>query len=250
MKKIITLSLAVASFTFASAQIKNDRGTFTKPAAKEVAIETKMAVDFNGNGWFSLSDGILGDLRSTIYPGIFGDPTTTVAAPSLSGASVKVRRFKSDKVAERFTANLSFGNNKTNNAGNAEGKDYSKTSFGLSLSYGKEKHFAGAERLSTYIGWDVTAGVYTAARKDQAGTTTPMTKWSQTSFGLGLQGVTGMDYYVVPKVYLGVELNYGLNYGHAGKLNVTGDAGTAHETASSITFTPAMAGSFRMGYRF
>ena len=242
MKKIITLSLAVASFTFASAQIKNDRGTFTKPAAKEVAIETKMAVDFNGGGWFSLSDGILGTLSSAV--------SSTLEAPSVSGASVKVRRFKSDKVAERFSANLSFGNNKTNNEANSDGSDHSKTRFGLSLSYGKEKHFAGAERLSTYIGWDVTAGVFSASRKDQASNAAPMTKSSQTCFGFGVQGVTGMDYYVIPKVYLGVELNYGLNYAHTGKLNTTGDAGSTPETKSSINFTPKMGASFRMGYRF
>ena len=242
MKKIITLSLAVASFTFASAQIKNDKGTFTKPAAKEVAIETKMAVDFNGGGWFSLSDGILGDLNDLINSDIY--------TPEVSGASIKVRRFKSEKRAERFTANLSFSNEKVNNLNNVEAADFSATSFGLSLSYGQEKHFAGAERLSTYIGWDVTAGVFSASNKSQVSSASAMTKASQSSFGLGVQGVTGMDYYVLPKVYLGVELNYGLNYAHAGKLNVTGDAGTAHETSSSITFTPKMGGSFRMGYRF
>ncbi len=243
MKKIITLSLAVASFTFANAQIKNDRGTFTKPAAKEVAIETKMAVDFNGGGWFSLSDGILGTLNNAI--------SSKLSVPSVSGASVKVRRFKSEKVVERFTANLSFNNTKRNNIHGTEGFDSSKTAFGLSLSYGREKHFAGAERLSTYIGWDVTAGVFTASNKSQASSAqTDLRKSSQSAFGIGVQAVTGMDYYVLPKVYLGVELNYGLNYGHAGKLNEINDAGQPHETGSSITFTPAMGGSFRMGYRF
>jgi len=66
MKKSLFLLFASFSFVAANAQIKNDKGTFTKPTANEVAIETQTTINLNGGGWFQLTNGPLSLLSSSV----------------------------------------------------------------------------------------------------------------------------------------------------------------------------------------
>ena len=245
MKKVLLVSFLASASLGSFAQIKNDKGTFTKPGKGDIAVETQMYINTTGGSWFSLSDGFLGGLSSAINPDNFD------YVPATSGGSIKVRRFTSDKCAQRFSANLSVGTAAVKNVDDVDGDNFNASAIGLALSFGQEKHFSGAERLSTYIGWDASFGVYSLTNKDTY--TGGSAKVSQTAFGIGVKGVTGMDYYIIPKVYLGVELGYGLQFNSLGKLNETVSPGpnpTNAETASTISFTPSIAGAFRLGYRF
>jgi hypothetical protein len=222
MKKLLIMSVCVMAATFSFAQIKNDKGTFTKPMKGDWAFETEMAINTSGGSFIKLNDPFLGNLASGM----------TLPSGNSGGAMLKARKFKSAKVAERYLLNVSFSSMNTKTTGATT----TGTEFGVALGYGREKHFAGAERLSTYIGWEVLAGLDNISNK--AGSTT-----TQTGFGVAVQGLTGMDYYIVPKVYLGVELGWGIGFNSYGK--VTG--GTT--TSSSFSVAPLVVPVFRLGYR-
>ena len=248
MKKSLFLLFASFSFVAANAQIKNDKGTFTKPTANEVAIETQTTINLNGGGWFQLTNGPLSLLSSSVNSSLqsaVGDENE-LNLPGLTGASLKLRKFQSDKKAHRVTANLSIGNNAINNLDDEDGDKLSSTAIGFAVSYGQERHFSGAERLSTYIGWDATLGIYNASAKATLGSQTD--KISQSAFGIGAAAVTGMDYYILPKVYLGVELSYGVQFGSLGVIKTSDINGKQKQ--SSLTLTPNMGAQFRLGYRF
>ncbi|MBU6158600.1 MAG: hypothetical protein KGP35_06165 [Bacteroidetes bacterium] len=237
MKKSLFLLFASFSIAAANAQIKNDKGTFTKPSAGEYAIETQATPNVTGGGWFLLNPVALPGLSTlNVVPG------GIIAPAGVLGGTVKVRKFKSDKLAERATLNLSVGNASQKNQPGAAGLiTTSQTAIGLVASYGKEKHFVGAERLSTYIGWDAMIGVYNISNNNGASI-------SQTNFGVGGQVVSGIDYYVLPKVYLGLELNYGLGIVSRGTTALPAPGGSVGG-GSNISLNPNLGGIFRLGYR-
>jgi hypothetical protein len=238
MKKSLFLLFASFSFAAANAQIKNDKGTFTKPSAGEYAIETQATPNVTGGGWFVLNPVGLPGL-STLNAGV-----GLIAPAGVLGGTIKVRKFKSDKSADRATLNLSVGNASQKNIPNPAGAGVittSQTAIGLVASYGKEKHFTGAERLSTYIGWDAMIGVYNISNNNGASI-------SQTNFGIGGQVVSGIDYYVIPKVYLGLELNYGLGIVSRGTTALPAPGGSVGG-GSNISLNPNIGGILRLGYR-
>lgn len=136
------------------------------------------------------------------------------------------------------------------------------------LKLGIEKHFAGAERLSTYAGADLLIDFRGANYKKTNNTTTkevdgeatfPANAPSNvagntynkgTGFGLGL--FTGADYYITKKVFLGVEAGINLMTGKdkdvttsmTGMPNVT----TAGNKASGIS--TQVVGGVRIGFQF
>ncbi len=56
------LSIAVASVGFASAQIKNDKGTFTKPTTGSTIVEINFSPDLTGSGAIFSLPSISNDL--------------------------------------------------------------------------------------------------------------------------------------------------------------------------------------------
>jgi len=242
MKKITLLSLTVLAISISFGQIKNDKGTFTKPGKGEYVFETQMRADITGAGaLFSLNDGFLANLSAgmnseTVFGGLF---MSKAYYPML-----KVRKFKSNNSSERYGLNLSYSTKSDKD--NTNDLSAKNTDFGFAVSYGLEKHFSGAERLSTYIGADATLGMTMISSKITSGTITE--KSSQSAFGIGLKGFTGMDYYFIPKVYLGIELGYGIGFNSYGKTKLgSTDDGT---TSSDFTLTPFVSPTFRLGYRF
>jgi len=256
MKNFFTLCVAFASLTSANAQIKNDKGTFTKPGAGEWVFETQMRVDATGGALFSLNDAFLSNLSSGMSSDLVGDNFTSKNYFPM----LKIRKFKSDKSVQRFGMNLSYSNNSTKvteldpitNANVTSTDKYSD--LGLAVSYGVEKHFNGAERLSTYVGLDATIGFNNISHKyTEPGNSD---KQSQFGFGLGVKAFTGMDYYFIPKVYLGIELGYGLGFNTYGKVKYSttpsnvGDPKDNGTTSNGLTLTPFVSPTFRLGYRF
>ncbi|MEO8148278.1 MAG: hypothetical protein ABI723_11600 [Bacteroidia bacterium] len=113
--------------------------------------------------------------------------------------------------------------------------DRSDKTFSFSIRPGYEKHFAGTERLSPYIGAEIiftmsntksevdsiTLGNYSIAYDDTSSlkyvpaayTTQTLTQKSgSTTFGINL--IAGFDYYIAKNLSLGAELNFG--YYHTG----------------------------------
>ena len=188
MKKVLFSAAALLAFGFANAQdIKTDAGTFTKPKSGTYIMEASMTPNVTGGGIFSL-------------PSLNRD---------LGLLGIKVRNFSSDSKAIRMGANLSVLNS---------GEDNVDTEFTVGASIGVEHHMKGAERLSTYWGYEGNVGYVSS------------------------NAFTGFDYYIMPKIYLGVEVSYGLAV-----TNTTPDGG---DGVTKIQLAPGITPSFRMGWQF
>ena len=154
-----------------------------KPSKGAWAFEINTNLNFNGSNIFSLNDGLLQNIFDKI-----DENGTGVAYPL-----IKCRRFVSNSVAERYLVNVTLGS--TSESGSTQ-----TTSMGFSIGYGREKHFKGTNRLSPYLGWDLSVAYASIfAGNNVAG------------FGLGMRGLTGMDYYFAQNLYLGIEFGLGLN---------------------------------------
>ena len=183
MKKLL-LFTALASFSFASAQVTTNAGTFNKPAEGDTAFEMQFMPNLDGAAMFADA-----------------------------GATVTMRKFESATKAVRWSASLDV------NGSDAEDSD---AVWNLGLGYGIENHFAGAERLSTYWGYggNVSVGSGEAGQDDEGNAVD-----AETSFGVGAGVFLGADYYIMPKVYVGVEMGYGLSISSGSDLMTYGLSG-------------------------
>ncbi|HSZ71798.1 MAG TPA: BT1926 family outer membrane beta-barrel protein [Cytophagaceae bacterium] len=255
MKKVI-LSLAVVSAslftTVASAQISNDKGTFTKPVAGNVLVELQVSPNLAAGSAFSLNDPLLVNLSNGLdYTNLTSTGTTQDFA-NLSSVvpALKGRYFLSDNSALRVQLGMILSSQSIKNSP-ASGPSTKETigRNGFDLIVGYEKHFSGAERLSTYAGADIMFGMVGAKSKVDNGTTTLTAK--QSSIGFGLRAVTGFDYYFIPKVYLGAELGLGLSYNNYGNVKRSGGALTDITTKTgNFSITPFLTPAIRLGYNF
>jgi hypothetical protein len=202
MRKIIFTAAAVLAFGWSNAQIKTDAGTFTKPTTGSLQIELSFAPSLTG------------------APSMF-------SLPSFYGSEipgVKVRKFISENKAIRYTGNVSIINS---------GDKGASTGFTMAAGIGVENHLKGAERLSTFWGYEGNIGF------QNSDATSELPK--QTQFGLSTQVFTGFDYYIMPNIYLGCEINYGIAI-----LNTkpSGSSGT-----TSFKIQPNVLPAFRLGWR-
>lgn len=212
MKKIIMIALVAFAFTQGNAQIKTDAGTFTKPVKGTTIVEASLTPDIVGGGIFSL-------------PRINSD---------LGLVGIKVRRFDSEKRALRMSANLAVLDS------GEEGRD---TDFAIGLSLGREHHMTGAERLSTYWGYEANVGYVSSTEEAEIWEEweTPVVEQT-TRVGVGVNAFTGFDYYVMPKIYLGVEIGYGIALTNTDREN--------SDSVTRIQLSPSISPSFRLGWQF
>jgi hypothetical protein len=258
MKKLKKMLMAATlglmlTVTANSQDIKNDRGTFTKPKEGDITVESQFAPNLTGTTIFSLNEPILQNLFNGLNRDAVGG--TDVGNTTATFPLLRFRKFKSTTFAWRALFNLSYSKNTQRGEVN-DSTDYKRTNgeLGFGAGFGFEKHLIGAERLSTYIGTDaqIAYGQYTYREVyDETA------KHGQSGFAFGLRGFTGMDYYIMPKIYLGVEIGYGFSlntYGivrHSGTDPVTGgDLENETDRSSNMLFTPFISPSFRFGWRF
>ena len=205
MKKAL-LFLVFGISLSASAQIKTDAGTFEKPKAKDFLWE----INFSPN----LGPDLSGEA------GLFSLP---FLAQGSDIVVLKGRKFLSDNSVLRGLANLSIQN------------DGNNTDMTFALGAGLEKHSMGRERLSAYWGYGGGFGFKTDNEGSDNSTYTETT----VAFSMGL--FSGFDYYIMPDVYLGIELNYGFGFN-----SVTPEGS---EAITSIALSPGVTPSFRLGWR-
>jgi hypothetical protein len=209
MKKIILSVFALFAFGAIQAQeIKTDAGTFTKPTTGTYIMEATLTPDITGGGIFSL-------------PSLNSD---------LGMLGVKVRKFSSETKALRMGANLTVMNS---------GEENVDTEFSVGVSLGVEHHLGGAERLSTYWGYEANLG-YVSSNGDMF--IDEFGEGKTTKFGFGANVFTGFDYYIMPKIYLGAEVSYGLAV-----TNTKPDGG---DGVTKIQLAPSITPSFRIGWQF
>jgi hypothetical protein len=171
MKKVLLTIAAVAFITVANAQIKTNAGTFNKPVKGDILTEFTFTPNFSGESQFT-SNGI------------------------------KLRKFISDDRATRYAINLGFANE-------AFGDEEKMGGFDFSISLGRENHLKGAERLSTFWGYEGLIGFGSVSSKEKVNN-----NWrdvdKMNTFSVGARTFAGADYYFIPNVYLGAEISYGL----------------------------------------
>jgi hypothetical protein len=183
-----------------------------KPVKGDWAVEMASSLNFRDGSVFTLNGGPVEKLIQSI-----SDSGSTTSYPT-----IKARRFIKSNVAERFLLNISMNNSAYGKTTNSE--------MGVSIGYGREKHFKGTRKLSTYIGWDLSVGVGALKQgKDNLA---------------GIVGkinlLSGADYYIAPKLYVGAELGlamYGYSYG-------------SNPTISLLEVGISANPQLRIGYRF
>lgn len=209
MKKLF-LHIFIFTSISVTAQIKTDAGTFTKPSQGTIIMEINFAPNLSGDGIFSL-------------------PTFN---NDLGVVGVKARKFLSETKAVRAMANLSVSNS------GIEGAD---TQFTVAAGIGIEHHLKGAERLSTYWGYEANLG-YVSGLNESFDEFGDAFSSKETKIGLGANLFTGFDYYIIPNVYLGAEVAYGLAI-----TNTKPDGG---DGITKFELAPGITPFFRMGWFF
>lgn len=194
MKKLLLIA-ALSTFAFGTAQITTNAGTFTKPSAGDVAFEMHFTPNLQGGSQF-------------------GD-----AQENLSGETVAVmmRKWKADSKAVRMFGEFDLMGS------DADGAD---TIINATFGYGIENHLAGAERLSTFWGYQGGIAILNIGGDD-------------IDFGLAGGVFVGADYYIIPKVYIGTEFGFGLYVDAQGGDNGNTDFGLGHNLSAN----------FRLGFR-
>jgi len=183
---------------------------------------------------------------------------------------LRFRYFHKNDVAFRLGFNVGSNNetNKVYGTGANEGKEGSSTvkNTQFLINLGVEKHFAGTERLSPYVGADILFG--TASNKTTfenatgpanapvyADATNIDVKAPSTT-SIGLRGVIGADYYIAKRLFLGVEAGLGFAYETEGKGETTttiGGTTTTVKTKSAgnnFNISPSVITGVRVGFAF
>lgn len=92
-------------------------------------------------------------------------------------------------------------------------------SFNFSIRPGYEKHFAGTDRLSPYVGAELFIGMGSTSSEEENYSTNDFDDpdnyvvWTETqtdgNMTIGLNLLTGFDFYFSDNIYLGAEMGFG-----------------------------------------
>lgn len=207
MKKIILSAVALMAFGFASAQdLKSKKGENYLPEAGDWAIS------FQANPFLVYFGQVAGGNVPAVGGGFTANSPVTNAFVG--------KKFIDAKSAYRVIANFGFGSNNIaagdfvgagdiNGDGVAEFATYKQSTLNLQAGLGKEWR-KGSTRLQGFYGADALIGFSS-------------TKWSETnnpvandsfdagtSINLGVTGFIGAEYFILPKMSIGAQYNYGL----------------------------------------
>jgi hypothetical protein len=240
MKKLmITVGLGVCTLFANSQALTNKKGQAMLPASGDWGISAQ------ANPFI--------DFASTIALGMFG-AEGTAAAPSFSNyyenQTFIGKRFKSDNQAERVIFNIGL----SRDGQTASIQKDSAYVTGALLSYEKEKvedkwaskslrvglgygleWRRGSNRLQGYYGADAMLWVSSSSNKytygndanesfsstdfngNVTGESRTLSSKSGMTFGLGVRGFVGVEYFFLPKMSLGAEYGYGLGLARTGQ---------------------------------
>jgi len=175
---------------------------------------------------------------------------------SISG--IKYRKFTSATDALRATVFLGLSTSTDKSFaedGETELKD-SETSWDVSIAVGKEKHFAGTDNLSPYVGAEVLVGYGQERSKMEMmfGDDVEDQTVTQGVFTAGLNALAGCDVYVADNFYFGGELGFGLLFTSEGdektESSIEGSETQEVPGGSSFSVGPNVVGQIRAGFLF
>ncbi len=238
-RKLLIVCAFVGMGTFLNAQttmVKNDNGFVVTPEAGDWALGADASPIlnyvgnmFNGSTANSLNNAFVNN--NAIFGKYFVDENTAYRA------SIRITTV-SDKVITltdtSSTATPSYIEDETKTSG-----------FGFYLSGGIEKR-RGHGRLQGYYGGELGLGFGGTPKVTNTyglaiSATNPGPRNTEVktgaSFTVGLRGFIGAEYFVIPKLSLGVEFGWGLSFRNTGEGETTTESwnGTAVETTVSRT---------------
>lgn len=207
---------------------------------------------------------------SAQYKPAAGERTLEVNFAPLGGTPVsiggiKYRKFSSETSAFRLGLFLGYSSSTTttqdedNTLSLVELQD-KESNMTISLQPGIEKHFAGTERLSPYIGavLNIGYGMDSKVEESQQPNNAVGSKTTKGgSLDLGINAVAGFDYYVANKLYMGTEIGFGFGMTKDMTNKVTFDGITGAQDSDSnvdnkseINVGPNVIGQLRLGWVF
>ncbi|WP_439881088.1 hypothetical protein ACSX1A_18330 [Pontibacter sp. MBLB2868] len=171
---------------------------------------------------------------------------------------LKLRKFSTETLAFRYSTSASYNySHPTSNNYNKPTQD--ATSYYLSISFapGIEKHFSGTKRLSPYLGLaipvTINKGHFENEDVEVKGATSEYGS-NRSYVGVGVDGLAGIDLYVVKNFYIGFEAGVRLNYNKYGEVEVNYKDDYKNdmtfEDSHSINFNSFTSGGLRIGFVF
>lgn len=190
--------------------------------------------------------------------------------------NIRARYFLNEGLAVRtqlsFTSNSSTINLTENQDGTGAKGSVVRSSSNFGFAIGAEKHFAGTDKLSPYLGalisfdmsgaseeWenaDVVNDTAIFVKDLKATITNGNEAGDRGSISFGLRLVAGADYYITDAIYIGGEFGWGYRMTSLSEVeaSITPPGGTATkfksagDSSSSIDLTPN--GGIRLGIKF
>ena len=159
--------------------------------------------------------------------------------------NLNARYFLKDDLALRLSLGVNTSSSSQDYTENADGtggtgkQESSSSNFGIGV--GLQKHFAGTEKLSPYIGAGIS---FNSGSSSETWTNFDGTSFatgynvkvdgaSTSTFGINLNA--GADYYFVPNVYVGIEVGFGFSSSSEGKETTTITPGTGATTITVVS---------------
>nr|WP_257791743.1 OmpA family protein [Pontibacter actiniarum] len=192
----------------------------------------------NGGGTYKPTAG---NITTEVLFNDFGDI-------SLNNGLLRGRYFMSDATALRLSVGINYDYRKLDD-------DAHYRTSGIALAPGIEKHFAGTDRLSPYIGAELPIR-FTGARYENENVevkgATGTNGSDRAYFSVGLNAVAGTDFYFARNFYAGVEVGVGLRYRKDAEVEVDTDFGnnTTVEGFHGVDFSQFVNGGVRVGFVF
>ena len=225
MKKVLFSIIAVFTFSIINAQ-SSMSGSEYKPTKGTVTTEVGLSGGLN-NANFNLNN-------------------------------LKFRYFLKENMGLRLGLGLQSETDEAiNNANPANTITTTDKASRFQINLGIEKHFEGSDRLSTFVGADLVLSFANQSNDviQQNGNFVKNSGGGNAGNAFGVQLLTGADYYIAKKVYLGVEAGLSILSG-TGKDAVTetrvGNVTTSTTAAggSSFDINTQVFGGVRIGYQF
>ncbi|MCJ8163876.1 hypothetical protein MKJ04_03420 [Pontibacter sp. E15-1] len=169
-----------------------------------------------------------------------------------SSTTLRLRKFSSDNVAFRYSVDASIDNDRLNDDGKA-------TRFSVGFAPGVEKHFAGTSRLSPYIGFSTPISYSYKHLKGNGievinSLSTNPNSYDRGYLSFGVNGIAGVDFYIVKNFYVGIEAGVGADYRRIKEVKVKSNDNAAQnytlEGYDNFNFSTFSTGGLRVGFAF
>lgn len=229
MKKVLLSIIAIFTFGFMSAQ-KRLASLDYKPTKGTVTTEVGLTGGLN-NANFNLS-------------------------------TLKFRYFLKENIGLRMGLGIQNETDEDiNNANPSNTITTTDKNSRFQINLGVEKHFEGSDRLSTFVGGDLVISLANQSNEvvQQNGNFNKSRGGGNAGSAFGVQLLTGADYYIAKKVYLGVEAGLSILTGKGKDVitetrtivsNVVTNTSSTSTGGKSFDINTQVFGGVRIGYQF